>query len=142
MQPRAPPPPAPASLAAAVQLLAPLALSGSLVLALSDFAGLPEEPESDWLRLAAHAECRLYWITDALEERGLPDGRFRGGVPGRLRPFDGGEVRARWLAGWRRRADSVQRLADRLRTQPVRLDTKDVVEQVLPPLLRAPQFAA
>ena len=142
LQPRAPAAPAPQSLGAAVRLIAPLALSGSLVLAVSDFAGLADEPESEWLHLAAHAECRLYWITDALEERGLPDGRYRGGLPGRLRPFDGAATRARWLAGWRRRALCVQRLGERLRTQPTRLDTGDAVEHVLPPLLRAPQFAA
>ncbi|HVC00848.1 MAG TPA: DUF58 domain-containing protein [Steroidobacteraceae bacterium] len=142
LQPRAPAPPRADTLCEALRTLTPLAHPGSLVLAVSDFAGAGTPPDAGWLTLAAHAECRLYWITDALEERGLPDGRYRGGIPGRLRPFDGAAARARWLAGWRERASGVQGIAERLRSRTTRLDTGDAVDEVLPPLLRAPQSAA
>jgi len=142
LQPRAPRPPAPQSLNAGLGTLAPLVHPGSLIMALGDFADLDERGLPLWQRLAAHAECRLFWITDALEERGLPDGRYRGGIPGRLWPFDGAAVRKRWLAGWEQRAQRVQAVAEKLRTRVTRLDTADDVGKVLPSLLRASKFAA
>jgi len=142
LQPRAPLPPAPQRLNAGLGTLAPLVHPGSLIMALSDFADLDERAEPLWQRLAAHAECRLFWITDALEERGLPDGQYRGGIPGRLWPFDGAAVRKRWLAGWEQRAQRVQSAAEKLRTRLIRLDTAEDVAKVLPSLLRASKFAA
>ncbi|NNM61433.1 MAG: DUF58 domain-containing protein [Steroidobacteraceae bacterium] len=141
LQPRAPAAPRAESLQQALRTLAPLVHPGSLVLVISDFAG-GAGVDPVWLSLAAHAEARLYWITDVLEERGPPDGRYRGGVPGRLRAFDGAAARTQWLANWREREARVHAIAERLRTQPTRLDTGDAVERVLPSLLRAPQFAA
>lgn len=142
LQPRAPAAPIPGNLQTALGLLTPLVHPGSLILALSDFAGLHEDGEALWLASSAHAECRLYWITDALEQDGLPDGKYRGGIPGRLWALDGAESRRQWLAAWRDRAARVETLARRLRTQPIRLDTGSSLEQALEPSLRAPQIAA
>ena len=142
LQPRAPAQPAPQSLYEGLKALAPLVHPGSLILALSDFAGLREVDEARWLSLAAHAQCRLYWITDAIEERGLPDGTYRGGLPGRLWPLDGAALRSRWLESFRQRALGVQAIADRLRTPLTRLDTGEAIEHVLPLQPRAPLFAA
>ncbi|HUY84503.1 MAG TPA: DUF58 domain-containing protein [Steroidobacteraceae bacterium] len=142
LQPRAPAEPRAAALEEALRTALPLVRPGSLVLAISDFAGAGAAIDPHWLSLGAHAECRLYWITDALEERGLPDGRFRGGIPGQLRPLGGAAARARWIDGWRERGRRVQAIAERLRGQPIRLDTGERAEEVLPPLLRSAQFAA
>lgn len=142
LQPRAPAQPAPETLNEALGALAPLVHPGSLILALSDFAGVNDVDEARWLRLAAHAECRLYFITDAIEERGLPDGKYRGGLPGRLWPLDGAALRARWQESFRQRSLRVQAISERLRTPLTRLDTAEAVEHVLPLMPRAPQFAA
>jgi uncharacterized protein (DUF58 family) len=123
LQPRAPAMPAPQTLQTALGMLVPMVHPGSLVLAFSDFAELNEASEILWASLAAHAECRLYWITDPLEQHGLPSGKFRGGVPGRLRPIDGAATRARWLNAWQQREARLNALADRLRIQVTQLDT-------------------
>jgi uncharacterized protein (DUF58 family) len=123
LQPRAPAPPMPQTLQTALAMLVPMVHPGSLVLAFSDFAELGEASEVLWASLAAHAECRLFWITDALERHGLPGGTFRGGVPGRLRAFDGASTRARWLDAWRQRDARLTALAERLRMQVTELDT-------------------
>jgi uncharacterized protein (DUF58 family) len=123
LQPRAPAPPQPQALQTALGMLVPMVHPGSLVLAFSDFADLGEPAEILWASLAAHAECRLFWITDALEQHGLPQGAFRGGVPGRLRPLDGASTRARWLDAWRQREARLTGLSERLRIQVTELDT-------------------
>ena len=142
LQPRAPAAPRPETLGEMLRTALPLVHPGSLVLAISDFSGAGEEIDPHWLTLGAHAECRLYWITDALEEQGLPDGRFRGGVPGRVRSLDGAAARSLWADAWRTRVRRVQAIAERLQGRPLRLDTGERVEETLPPLLRAAPFAA
>ena len=142
LQPRAPAAPRPETLGEMLRTAPPLVHPGSLVIAISDFCGATRDLDPRWLTLGSHAECRLYWITDALEERGLPDGRFRGGVPGRVRPLDGAAARARWTDEWRTRASRVEEIAARLQGRPIRLDTAERVEEALPPLLRAAPFAA
>ncbi len=123
LQPRAPAAPMPQTLQSALGMLVPMVHPGSLVLAFSDFAELGEASEILWASLAAHVECRLFWITDAIERNGLPGGTFRGGVPGRLRTFDGASTRARWLEAWRQRDARLAALAERLRIQITELDT-------------------
>jgi len=123
LQPRAPAAPIPQTLQSALGMLVPMVHPGSLVLAFSDFAELGEASEILWASLAAHVECRLFWITDAIERNGLPGGTFRGGVPGRLRTFDGASTRARWLDAWRQRDARLAALGERLRIQITELDT-------------------
>jgi uncharacterized protein (DUF58 family) len=125
LQPRAPALPQPQTFGEALRQLQPMVHPGSLVLAISDFAaqGAREPVDAIWSTLAAHAECRLFWITDALERTGLPDGKFRGGLPGRLWPLDGARLRAPWLALWQQRAAGLQALAERLRVSVTRIDT-------------------
>lgn len=142
LQPSAPAVPAPENLNEELRLLAPLAHPGSLVLVLSDFADASGTGEVLWSRLAAHAECRLFWITDELEQHGLPDGRYRGGLPQRLLPLDGAAIRTRWLAAWREREKRVRGLAERLGLQVTRLDTANEVQGSLQPSLAKRPFAA
>ena len=142
LQPRAPAAPRPEALDEALSTLVPLAHPGSLVLVISDFAAGGDALDPRWLRLAAHTELHLYWIIDALEQNGLPAGQFRGGLPGRLRAYDGDATRRRWQAAWEERSARVLKLAERFATEPIRLDTGEAIEEVLPPLLRRSRFAA
>jgi hypothetical protein len=96
---------------------------GSLVLAISDFAAAGAADEILWSGLAAHAEVRLFFLSDALERNGLPDGKFRGGLPGRLWPLDGRSTRTRWQNLWRERAQRLEFLGQRLRMRVYALDT-------------------
>jgi uncharacterized protein (DUF58 family) len=141
-QPRAPGQPSPLALEEALRALLPLVRPGSQILAISDFAGLRQEAGSLWTALAAHADLRLFWITDALEEEGLPNGRFRAGLPGRLRILDGGRTRERWRQAWRQREAAIAALSQHNAAPVVRLDTREPVEDVLRPLLRPRQSAA
>jgi uncharacterized protein (DUF58 family) len=141
-QPKAPGQPAPLALEAGLRALLPLVRPGSQILAVSDFAGLRPEADSLWTALAAHGELRLYWVTDRLEEDGLPNGRFRAGVPGRLRILEGARVRERWRRVWREREARIAALSQRNAAPVVRLDTREAVEHVLRPLLRPRQSAA
>ncbi len=129
LQPRKPAAPRPEALTAALGMLAPLVHPGSLVRAVSDFALLDAGAEIAWSALTAHAECRLFWITDALEQHGLPSGRFRGGIPGRLWPIDGAQTRARWLGAWEARAKRIQSIGERLRIPVTRLDTAGALNE-------------
>ncbi len=129
LQPQKPAAPRPEALSAALGLLAPLVHPGSLLRAISDFAVLDAGAEIAWSALAAHAECRLFWITDALEQQGLPTGRFRGGIPGRLWPIDGAQTRARWLAAWEARAKRIESIGERLRIPVTRLDTAGALNE-------------
>jgi len=126
----------------AIQTLAPLVRPGSLVLALSDFAAPKSTDEALWSRLAARAECRLFWITDPLEEHGLPDGRFRVGAQNQSRILDGASIRQSWLAAWRARQTRVGELTARLGIAATRLDTQEPTTEALQSLLRAPQSVA
>jgi uncharacterized protein (DUF58 family) len=141
-QPRSPGQPAPLAMEEAVRALLPLVRPGSQVLAISDFAGLRQEANSLWTALAAHCDLRLFWVTDALEEEGLPNGRFRAGLPGRLRILDGLRTRERWRQAWREREARVAALSQHNAAPIVRLDTREPVETILRPLLRPRQSAA
>ncbi len=137
-QPAAPGSAVEGNLDAALQALLPLVQPGSTVLLLSDFADAGEKTETLCAQLAAHGECRLFWITDPLEEQCLPDGRFRVGRPGRrARLVEGARLRESWLAAWREREASVQRLAERIVAPAARLDTaasaEETLRQLLPP---------
>jgi uncharacterized protein (DUF58 family) len=123
LQPRAPQMPLPQTLAGALRTLQPMVHPGSLVLAISDFAAREAADEILWSGLAAHAEVRLFFISDALERNGLPDGKFRGGLPGRLWPLDGGASRTRWQNLWRERERRMESLGERLRMRIYALDT-------------------
>ena len=124
LQPRGPADPRPEALAGALRTLLPMAHPGCLVLAFSDFADATASSETAWAGLAAHAECRLYWVMDALERSGLPEGRFRAGLPGRLFALDGAQTRARWLAAWAEREARLRNLTQRLRLSVQELDTR------------------
>ncbi|MDE2261043.1 MAG: DUF58 domain-containing protein [Gammaproteobacteria bacterium] len=140
-QPKAPGQPSPLALEEALRALLPLVRPGSQILAVSDFAGLREEADSLWTALAAHTDLRLFWVTDPLEEAGLPNGRFRAGLPGRLRILEGARVRERWQQAWREREARIASLSQGSAAPIVRLDTREAVEQVLRPLLR-PRLSA
>jgi uncharacterized protein (DUF58 family) len=141
-QPRAPAQPAPLALEEGLRALIPLVRPGSRILAVSDFAGLRQEADSLWTALAAHGDLRLYWVTDPLEEEGLPNGRFRAGLPGRVRILEGARVRERWRQAWRDRESRIAALSQRTAAPVVRLDTREPVGDVLRPLLRPRQSAA
>ncbi|MGH8221020.1 MAG: DUF58 domain-containing protein [Steroidobacteraceae bacterium] len=131
LQPRAPGGAAAHALTDALDALAPLARSGSIIFAVSDFAGVGTAGDEGWSALAGRAECRLFWVVDPLEEQGLPNGLFRAGVPGRVRLLEGARVRAHWLASWRQRAERVRALAGFLGASLTRLDTSHPVEETL-----------
>lgn len=135
MQPRAPGAPAPRSLESAVRAAAPLVRPGSLALAISDFAGLQAQADAAWAVIGAHSAWRLYWVCDPLEERALPNGRFRAGVPASVRILDGAAVRARWLDAWRSRKRRVEALAGQLVAPLSRLDTPVPVERAVSAML-------
>ncbi len=142
LQPRAPAAPVAPTLAGLLGSLRPLAHPGSLVLVVSDFAAPGSTDVTAWSALAAHAECRLFWITDPLEQRGLPDGRFQGGLPRQPLPLDGAASRARWLAAWQEREARIAALAARLRLALTRLDTATPVTEALQPRSRQAPVAA
>lgn len=142
LQPTSPAAPPPHALHSALETLAPLVHPGSLVLILSDFATLSEHDDALFSRLAAHTECRLFWIVDPLEREGLPEGRFRGGFPGKIQAIDGRNVHNEWRAAWQRREARVTALAQRLMLPVTQLETAQRVEHALADLLRAPNAAA
>ena len=142
LQPTSPAPPPPHALHSSLETLAPLVHPGSLVLVLSDFAALNEHADALFSRIAAHCECRLFWIVDPLERAGLPEGRFRGGFPGKIRVIDGRNVHEQWLSAWQQREQRVTALAQRLMLPVTQLATTQPVEQTLEELLRAPKTAA
>ncbi len=144
-QPRSPGSATATGLPLALTTLRPLLQPGSLVLLLSDFAGLDADPET--LRqalagVAARNDCRLLWITDPLERNGLPDGVHRVGLPGRLWWMDGGASRRAWQAAWQRREQGLTELAMHLNRPLVRLDTADAFPETLVTLLKEPRWAA
>jgi uncharacterized protein (DUF58 family) len=122
--------------------IVPLMHPGSLILVLSDFARLGEQADAYWSSLVAHNECWMFWITDALEADGLPPGRYRAGLPGRLAVLDGARSRMSWQAAWQAREARLMTLANRFALPVTRLDTGEAVETRLPPLLRATRWAA
>jgi len=141
-QPRAPGAATASSLHDALCALRPLLQPGSLVLLLSDFAGLDAGSEAVLGGLSVHNECRLLWIGDPLEAAGLPPGSYRVGQPGLIRWLDGAQSRAPWQAAWSARERRIEALAQRLNLPLTRLDTSQAVAETLPPLLREARWAA
>lgn len=135
-QPRAPGTPGLGSLGRALARLQPLLQPGSLVLVLSDFSDLDSVTETTLAGASLHNDCRLLWITDPLEKNGLPDGRFRVGLPGRLWWLDGARSRPAWQQAWAAREARLETLATRLNLPLTRLATCDAVTDSLPLLLR------
>ena len=125
LQPRAPGAPARDSLNTALTTLRPLLQPGSLVLVLSDFSALDACAEAVLAALSVHSDCRLLWLADPLESSGLPAGRYRAGLPGRLWWLDGERSRATWQAQWAAREQRLDDLARRLSLPLIRLDTAD-----------------
>ncbi|MGH8229312.1 MAG: DUF58 domain-containing protein [Steroidobacteraceae bacterium] len=136
LQPRAPGPPAAHSLEAGLHALTPLVRPGSLLLALSDFAQLESAADPAWAALAAHSAWQLYGVSDPLEEHALPNGRFRAGLPDRVRVLDGASVRARWLETWRTRMARIEALGRLLAAPVMPLSTSAAVEDALGAELR------
>jgi uncharacterized protein (DUF58 family) len=142
MQPTFPGEPKPRNLSVALRSLAYLVRPGSAILALSDFAGLDTESESIWSGLAVHSESRLLWITDNLEEQGLPNGRYRVGLPNRSMVVDGDQTRPSWQRAWHEREERINRLAQRVGTPVIRLRTSEPIADVLRTSLKTWRFAA
>jgi uncharacterized protein (DUF58 family) len=140
LQPRSPGQSASQHLQRGLMALAPLVHPGSLVLALSDFAGSVDQ--GTWSRVAAHSEIRWIWIIDALERRSLPDGRFRAGSPDPVVPLDGASIRRTWLAAWREREARIRSAAQASGIQLVELDTSEEVAAALARSLRPSKTAA
>jgi hypothetical protein len=88
------------------------------------------------------SELNLFWVTDPLEQQGLPDGRFRVWFRDRTTYIDGAAARATWLARWRERADRIQVMAQRSRSTLVRLDTAASVFDLMRDFLYAKAVAA
>lgn len=147
-QPLAPALPRAESLRDALLALRPLVQPGSLVLLLSDFASLDTqssdtaETEAALSIIAARSDCRMLWLTDPLEASGLPAGRFRVGIPGRLWWLDGSQQRRDWASAWNARREAIEAAARRLNLPLTPLSTADAVSEALPPLLREPRWAA
>jgi uncharacterized protein (DUF58 family) len=125
-----------------VNALMPLVHPGSMVIALSDFATLDSDTAAAWAALAVHNDLRLFWVTDPLESEGLPNGRFRIGLPGRSVSLDGSSTRSAWQAKWREREAKLEELAHHIATPVVRLDTSQPVEEALRTVLAERRTAA
>jgi uncharacterized protein (DUF58 family) len=135
-QPRQPSVPTGGGLRAAVQLLRPLVKPGSLVLVLSDFADLAPATEEHLAGLVAHNDIRLLWISDPMEQQGLPAGTYRVGLPGRLWWLDGERSGGPWQAAWSAREQRLTGLARRLNLPLHRLTTRQAVHETLAALLK------
>ena len=131
VQPQAPAPPVPQALPDALRAAVPLIRPGSQILAVSDFAAPTAREEPLWLPLTRHNDIRLYWVTDPLEAQGLPPGRFRAGLPGRLAILDGQRVRSAWRDAWQAREQSLAHLSQRLAAPGARLHTSEPAEAAL-----------
>ena len=125
-----------------VNALMPLVHPGSMVIALSDFATLDSDTAAAWAALAVHNDLRLFWVTDPLESEGLPNGRFRIGLPGRSVSLDGSSTRSAWRAKWREREAKLEELAHHIATPVLRLDTSQPVEEALRTVLAERRTAA
>jgi len=111
-QPTGPGMPAPGGLLNAVSTLRPLLQPGSLILLLSDFAGLDAATEDLLASASLHSDCRLLWITDTLESSGLPSGSYRVGLPDRIWWMDGDQSRTSWQQSWQAREQQRERSGD------------------------------
>lgn len=141
MQPRAPGMPA-SDLHQAVAMLRPLLQPGSMILMLSDFADFPASTEDMLASATQHSDCRMLWITDSLEDGGLPKGNYRVGLPGRLWWMNGEDTRRPWQDAWRAREQKLNDLSMRLNVPLVRLDTQDAAIERMMTLLKEPRWAA
>ena len=134
-QPRAPGVPAVGGLGVALSTLRPLLRSGSTVVVLSDFSDLDAATQTALATVAMRAECRLLWLTDALECNGLPNGAFRVGLPGQLWSLDGAASRSAWATTWAQREQRIADLSRSHRVPVLRLDTAGDLAQTLPRFL-------
>ncbi|MHB8167942.1 MAG: DUF58 domain-containing protein [Sulfuricella sp.] len=141
-QPQAPGEPDQKGLNVALASLRPLLQSGSLVLILSDFSGLDDQAETNLAGVAFHSDCRLLWLVDPLESAGLPTGRYRVGLPGRLWWLEGEHSQIAWQEKWATRERRLDDLARRLNLPLTRLDTQNPVVETLPSLLRESTWPA
>lgn len=141
-QPTAPSPPTADNLTKALKRLGHLVHPGSAVMVLSDFASLDEECAALWSGVAARNESRLLWVTDDLEEQGLPSGRYRVGVPSRSFVVDADRLRPAWQRAWQEREVRINRLAQQSGTALVRLRTSESVPEALRTSMQAWRFAA
>ena len=123
LQPRAPGAETGEELRRALRTLTPMVHPGSLVFAVSDFGRIEATDQGLWSGTAAHSECRWMWITDALEQHGLPDGRYRAGRPDQVVPIDGAAIRPQWLKAWSARESCIRSCARALRIELLQLDT-------------------
>jgi uncharacterized protein (DUF58 family) len=142
MQPRQASPSRGAGLTDGLQSLLPLVRPGSLVLAISDFATIGAGSEGDWMALGRHNDVRFFWITDPLERRGLPNGRFRVWLPERPLTINGASVRAAWQARWREREDRTNNLALQIGAPLIQLDTSESLKDLLTNVLAGRPIAA
>lgn len=140
-QPRAPGMPA-SGLQQAVAMLRPLLQPGSMILMLSDFADFPASTEDMLVSATRHSDCRLLWITDTLEDSGLPNGNYRVGLPGRLWWMNGEVARRPWQEAWHAREQKLNDLSMRLNLPLVRLNTEEAVIERMVTLLKEPRWAA
>lgn len=135
-QPRAPGLANGDGLQAALTTLRPLLKPGSLILLLSDFAGLDTVSEDILTGATAHNDLRLLWVVDPLESRGLPAGSFRVGLPGRLWWLDGEGSQESWHAAWQRREIKIKELATRLNAPLSCLTTQQPAIETMVAMLR------
>jgi uncharacterized protein (DUF58 family) len=131
-QPQAPGAPATGGLGVALSTLRPLLRSGSTVFVLSDFSDLDAAAETALVTVGLRAECRLLWLTDALERDGLPNGAFRVGLPGETWTIDGAASRTAWASTWAQRERRIADLSRSHRLPIQRLDTSGDLAQTLP----------
>ncbi len=142
LQPKAPAASTSASLSNGLCAITPLVHPGSLVLVLSDFAALDSTAEAAWAALSVHNDIRMFWVTDPLESQGLPDGRFRIGLPERSVSVDGASTRPAWTQMWREREERIEGLALHCSAPVIRLDTSKPVEEELRAVLSSKRTAA
>lgn len=142
IQPLKPGVPQSGGLHAAMTTLRPLLKPGSLILLLSDFAGLDKTTEDLIAGTIAHSDVRLLWIVDPLESSGLPGGSYRVGLPDRLWWMDGERSRTPWKTAWQKREQHLSDVAMRLNLPLNRLTTNQPVTDSLVALLREPKWAA
>jgi hypothetical protein len=131
-QPQAPGAPATGGLGVALSTLRPLLRSGSTVFVLSDFSDLDAAAETALVTVGLRAECRLLWLTDALERDGLPNGAFRVGLPGETWTIDGAASSKAWASTWAQRERRIADLSRSHRLPVQRLDTGGDLAQTLP----------
>ena len=142
LQPRTPGAAPQAFFKDALRTLTRLARPRSLIFALSDFAAEDSTAQELWSALTSHNDCRLLWITDPLEEQGLPKGRFRVGSTVGTSLVDGGSIRDRWQQAWRAAEQQITTTAERLGMSLTRLSTDMDTMDALQSQLRVAQFVA